>query len=156
MTSPTETARDHQAGPQDDQNMLELNRDPAGAIPEGDPQPPALAASGYPGVTALGSAAAQPGLAGRDDASLVGDSVESIVMSLIDIARDREVHEIVAALAGVGTLDRRRLAWLVRADLWGEGLFPSALRAAVVQGKVRRTGKDLYALVPGTPGPGDG
>jgi MFS family permease len=62
-------------------------------------------------------------------------------VSLIDIARDREVDEIVAALAGAGPLERRRLARLVRADLWGPGRFSSALRAAAVQGKVRRTGR---------------
>ena len=69
MTPLGETARDHQAGPEDDQNMPELNWDAAGARPEGDPQSPAPAASGYPGVTAVGSAAAEPGLAGRDDAA---------------------------------------------------------------------------------------
>jgi hypothetical protein len=74
---------------------------------------------------------------------------------IIDLARDREISEIVAALAGAGTLERRRLARLVRADLWGPGRFSSALRAAVVQGKVRRTGRGQYALVPGTPGPGE-
>ncbi|HEV3289186.1 MAG TPA: hypothetical protein VG123_09345, partial [Streptosporangiaceae bacterium] len=74
---------------------------------------------------------------------------------LIDMARDREVGEIVAALAGAGPLERRRLAWLVRADLWGPGRFSSALRAAAVQGKVRRTGRGLYALVPAAPGAGD-
>jgi hypothetical protein len=72
---------------------------------------------------------------------------------LIDLARDREVGEIVAALAGAGPLERRRLALLVRADLWGPGRFSSALRAAAVQGKVRRTGRGRYALVPGTPDP---
>jgi hypothetical protein len=61
----------------------------------------------------------------------------------------------VAALADAGTLERRRLARLVRADLWGPGRFPSALRAAVAQGKVRRTGRGLHALVPAAPGPGD-
>ena len=71
---------------------------------------------------------------------------------IIDLARDREVDEIVAAL-GAGPLERRRLARLVRADLWGPGRFSSALRAAVVQGKVRRTGRGQYALVPGAPGP---
>jgi hypothetical protein len=69
MTSPSETARDHRAGPADDQNMPEPSWDPADARPEGDPQSPAPAASGYPGVTAVGSAAAEPGLAGRDDAA---------------------------------------------------------------------------------------
>jgi hypothetical protein len=72
---------------------------------------------------------------------------------LIDITRDREVGEIVAALASAGQLERRRLALLVRADLWGPGRFSSALRAAAVQGKVRRTGRGRYALVPGTPDP---
>jgi hypothetical protein len=74
---------------------------------------------------------------------------------IIDITLDREVGEIVAALAGAGTLERRRLARLVRADLWGPGRFSSALRAAAVQGKVRRTGRGLYALVPGALGPDD-
>jgi hypothetical protein len=74
---------------------------------------------------------------------------------LIDITRDREVGEITAALAGAGTLERRQLARLVRADLWGPGRFSAALRAAVVQGKVRRTGRGLYTLVPGAPGPDD-
>ena len=72
---------------------------------------------------------------------------------LIDTARDREVGEIAAALASAGTLERRQLARLVRADLWGPGRFSSALREAVVQGKVRRTGRGLYALMPGATGP---
>jgi hypothetical protein len=59
------------------------------------------------------------------------------------------------ALVGAGPLERRQLARLVRADLWGPGRFPAALRAAAVQGKVRRTGRGLYALVPGAPAPGD-
>jgi MFS family permease len=72
---------------------------------------------------------------------------------LIDTARDREVGEIAAALANAGTLERRQLARLVHADLWGPGRFSSALREAVLQGKVRRTGRGLYALVPGATGP---
>jgi hypothetical protein len=69
MTSPSETARAHQAGPADDQNMPEPSWDPAGARPEGDPQSPAPAASGHPDATAVDSAAAEPGLAGSDDAA---------------------------------------------------------------------------------------
>ena len=69
MTSPSETARDHLAGPEDDQNIPEPIWNPAGAIPEGHPQPPAPTASGYPDATAVGSAAAEPGLAGSDDAA---------------------------------------------------------------------------------------
>ena len=68
MTSPSETASDPQAVPEDNQNMPEPSWDPAGAIPEGDPQSPAPAASGYPGITAVHSAAAEPGLAEGDDA----------------------------------------------------------------------------------------
>jgi hypothetical protein len=69
MTSPSETARDHRAGPEDDQNMPEPSWDPADARPEGGPRSPAPVASGYPGVNALDSAAAEPGLAGGDDAA---------------------------------------------------------------------------------------
>ena len=68
MTSPGETASDPQAVPEDNQNMPGPNWDPAGAIPEGDPRSPAPAASGYPGVITVGSAAAEPGLAEGDDA----------------------------------------------------------------------------------------
>jgi Major Facilitator Superfamily len=76
---------------------------------------------------------------------------------LIDTARDREVDEITAALAGAGALDRRRLAGLVHAHLWGPGRFSPALREAVAQGKVRRTGpgRGLYSLAPGAPDPGE-
>ena len=68
MTSPSETASDPQAVPEDNQNMPGPSWDPAGAIPEGDPQSPAPAASGYPGITAVHSAPAEPGLAEGDDA----------------------------------------------------------------------------------------
>jgi len=74
------------------------------------------------------------------------------VAPLIDTARDREVDQIAAALADAGAVERRQLAQLVHADLWGPGRFPSALRQAVMQGKVRRTGRGLYALAPSTPG----
>jgi MFS family permease len=75
------------------------------------------------------------------------------VAPLIDTARDREVGEIVAALGSAGPVERRQLAGLVHASLWGPGRFPAALRQAIAQGKVRRTGKGLYALAPS---PGDG
>jgi len=70
MTSPSETAMDYQAVPEDSQNMPEPSWDPAGAIPEGDPQSAAPAASGYPGTTAVDSAPAGPGLAEGDDAEM--------------------------------------------------------------------------------------
>jgi hypothetical protein len=68
MTSPSETARDYQAVPEDNQNRPEPSWDPAGAPPAGDPQSAAPAASGYPGITAVDSAPAEPGLAEGDDA----------------------------------------------------------------------------------------
>ena len=75
------------------------------------------------------------------------------VAPLIDTARDREIGEIVAALGSAGPAGRRQLAGLVHAGLWGPGRFPPALRQAITQGKVRRTGKDRYALTPGAPSP---
>jgi hypothetical protein len=78
------------------------------------------------------------------------------IAPLIDTARDREISEIVATLAGAGPLERRQLARLVHADLWGPGRFSPALHKAVAQGKVRCTGRGLYALAPGTPGPEEG
>jgi MFS family permease len=77
------------------------------------------------------------------------------VAPLIDAARDREVGQITAALTGAGPIERRQLAGLVHAGLWGPGRFPAALRAAVTQGKVRRTGRGLYALASTAPSPGD-
>jgi hypothetical protein len=72
---------------------------------------------------------------------------------LVDTARGREVEEITAALAGAGTLERRQLARLVHADLWGPGRFTPALWQAVAQGEVRRTGCGRYAPAAGAPGP---
>jgi hypothetical protein len=72
---------------------------------------------------------------------------------LVDTARGREVEEITAALAGAGTLERRQLARLVHADLWGPGRFTPALWQAVAQGEVRRTGRGRYAPAAGAPGP---
>jgi hypothetical protein len=69
VTSSSETASAHQAGPADDQNMPEPSWDPASTVPEGDPQSPAPAAPEYPFINALGSVAAEPGLAGRDSAA---------------------------------------------------------------------------------------
>ena len=87
MTSPGETARDHQMVPEDDQIMPEDDHmvpegmpegdqimpeestsDPAGAIAAGDPPSPAPAASEHPGATAVGGAAEEPGTGSRGDA----------------------------------------------------------------------------------------
>lgn len=56
MTSPSETASHHQVVPEDDQNIPELDREPA---PTG---------SGYLGAAAAGSTAGEPGAAGTADA----------------------------------------------------------------------------------------
>jgi MFS family permease len=48
---------------------------------------------------------------------------------LIDTARGREIDEIIAALSGAGPLERRRLAQLVHASLWGPaGSLPRCAR----------------------------
>jgi len=57
MTSPSETATDHQVVPEDNQ-----------AIPELDRTSPAPAGPWYPGVTAAGSTADEPGAAATADA----------------------------------------------------------------------------------------
>jgi hypothetical protein len=57
MTSPSETASPDQVVPEDDQSIPELER-----------QSPAPTGSGYPGVTAAGSTADEPGAAGTADA----------------------------------------------------------------------------------------
>jgi MFS family permease len=78
------------------------------------------------------------------------------VAPLIDTARDREVQEIAAALSTAGPIERRQLAELVHAGQWGPGRFTPALRQAITQGRIHRTGKGLYALAPGAPSPSDG
>jgi hypothetical protein len=64
------------------------------------------------------------------------------------------LHERMTELTAAGTLERRLLARLVHANLWGPGRFTPALREAVAQGKVRRAGRGLYELAPATPGCG--
>lgn len=68
MTSLGETAMDYQMVPEDGQGVPEHTPDPAGAVLPGDPRSPAPAASGYTDATAPGSAAREPGAAGKADA----------------------------------------------------------------------------------------
>ena len=68
MTSPRETAMDYQMVPENGQDAPERTPDPAGAILAADPRSSAPAASGYTGATASGSAAGEPGDAGKTDA----------------------------------------------------------------------------------------
>lgn len=67
MTSPSETAIDHQMAAEDDQDMRERIPAPAEPLWAGNPQP---AADGdwHPGATAAGSPAEEPEVAGPDDA----------------------------------------------------------------------------------------
>jgi hypothetical protein len=60
---------DYQMVPEDGQGVPERTPDPAGAILAGDPRSPASAASGYSDATAPGSAAGEPGAAGKTDAA---------------------------------------------------------------------------------------
>jgi hypothetical protein len=67
MTSPSETAIDHQmaAG---DEDMLERIPDPVGPLLTENPQPAAPAGVWHPGDTAVGSPAEEPEVAARGDA----------------------------------------------------------------------------------------
>jgi hypothetical protein len=67
MTSPSETESHYQVVPENDHDMPELDPHPADATLEGDPESPDPAESGYPGVTAAGRAAEEPGFAGKAD-----------------------------------------------------------------------------------------
>ncbi len=62
-------------------------------------------------------------------------------------ALDHEIDAIANALAGQGVADRRELARLVGARYWGPGRFRSALREALVEGRIRRAGRSGYAPV---------
>jgi MFS family permease len=72
-----------------------------------------------------------------------------------DSAREREINQMVTALTGAGAIERRNLAHLVHAERWGPGRFSPALRAAVAQGKVNHTSRNLYTLAGSAQGPDD-
>ena len=58
---------------------------------------------------------------------------------------DHEIGIIDRALQEHGELDRRELGERIGARFWGPGRFTAALRGAVGDGVVRRTGRDRYA-----------
>jgi hypothetical protein len=66
MSSPSETATDHQIAAEDE-DMLEPIPDPAGPLTE-NPQPAAPAGVWHPGATAVRSPAEEPDVAGQGDA----------------------------------------------------------------------------------------
>ncbi len=61
-------------------------------------------------------------------------------------ALDRETEIIGRALAEHGPTERRELANNVGARYWGPGRFSQALREALSEGVVRRTGRNTYEL----------
>ena len=58
---------------------------------------------------------------------------------------DHEIGIIDRTLQESGELDRRQLAERVGARYWGPGRFRAALRGAISDGVVRRTGRERYA-----------
>jgi hypothetical protein len=61
-------------------------------------------------------------------------------------ALDAEIESILRALAEHGPTERHLLASRVGARYWGPGAFHAALRMAVADGEVRRTGRNSYGL----------
>ncbi|MGZ4250114.1 MAG: MFS transporter, partial [Solirubrobacteraceae bacterium] len=61
-----------------------------------------------------------------------------------DVNLSREVESIVRALESHGPQRREDLGRLVGARYWGPRRFTSALRAAIAQGRVRRTGRNRF------------
>jgi hypothetical protein len=68
MTSPSETATDHQMAAEDDEGMLGRIPDPAGPLPTENPQPADYGGVWQPGPTAVGGPAEEPEVVGRGDA----------------------------------------------------------------------------------------
>jgi hypothetical protein len=62
---------------------------------------------------------------------------------------ERETEAIVAVLRREGPLTTRTLRQRVEARLWGPGRFGPALRRAVTDGRVRRTGRRTWSAVNG-------
>ena len=62
-----------------------------------------------------------------------------------DLARPRDRDHRPQPCRSSGELDRRQLAERVGARYWGPGRFRAALRGAISDGVVRRTGRERYA-----------
>jgi MFS family permease len=71
----------------------------------------------------------------------------------VDTHLVREVESIVRALDSHGPQRREDLGRLVGARYWGPRRFTAALRAALAQGRVRRSGRNRFEPVSGTSGP---
>jgi hypothetical protein len=68
----------------------------------------------------------------------------------VDTHLDREVEAIARALESHGPQRREDLGRLVGARYWGPRRFTSALRAALAQGRVRRSGRNRFEPASGT------
>jgi hypothetical protein len=68
MTSPSETAVDHQLAAEDDADMLDRSPEPVAQTLAEGPQPAAPAGGWHPAATAVGSPADEPEVTGRGDA----------------------------------------------------------------------------------------
>ncbi len=101
MTSPGKTAMDYQMVPEDGHGVPERTPDPAGAILAGDPRSPASAASGYSDATAPGSAAGEPGAAGKTDAA------RPLAVRRRARRRGQPAHHLPPRTAHAGTTSRR-------------------------------------------------
>jgi hypothetical protein len=67
---------------------------------------------------------------------------------------DDEVDSLVGVLRDRGELSRRELAALVGSRGWGPGRFSRALELGILSGKIRRAGRDRYAVGGGAAGNG--
>jgi hypothetical protein len=61
-----------------------------------------------------------------------------------DVWREREIEQLERALADKGEVSRRELGRLTGCKYWGPGRFGAALREAVDQGRIRKTGRGRY------------
>jgi hypothetical protein len=90
MTSPSETATNHQMVAEDDEDVLGRIPDPAGPLPTENPQPADYAGVWQPGPIAVGSPADEPEVVGQ------GDAERSTTFSVPD-AEPESVPEAPAA-----------------------------------------------------------
>ena len=63
--------------------------------------------------------------------------------------REREIQMLERALAEHGEMRRRDLGRATGCKYWGPGRFRGALKDALAQGRIRRTGFGRYAPVEG-------
>jgi MFS family permease len=82
-------------------------------------------------------------------ASRAGWSQRSVysIRAESDTYIDREVASIVTVLESSGPQRREELGRLVGARYWGPGRFAQALRTAIAQGRVRRSGRSQFEPV---------